>query len=193
MTTEKAIQLLNSKINELSTVRTPDDFISWRNSAVQRLQIICPNNPIISQVQKIRATTTYTGDSIVHKVIPNVKLMLESLKEDIQTVGIETYHNNENHSENRNVVTVNNTNSQNQSQNQEQSISFEFVIDCLKKGLRDTELEELKDILESNDAPKIKKKKFSEKLLSFGSDVASNILANVLTNPQIYEKLGSML
>jgi hypothetical protein len=194
MTTEQAIRLLSSKISELTNVRTPDDFLSWRDSTVQRLQVICPNNPIIKQIADIKATSVYTYDSLVHKKNPQVKKMLDSLVEDIEVVGIEAYHKPEKNNDSS-TVTVHNTNAQSQSQEQEQEVTlnFEFVVDCLKSGLRDTEIQELKDILESDDEPKVKKNKFSEKLLSFGSDIASNILANILTNPQVYEQLGGML
>ena len=54
-------------------------------------------------------------------------------------------------------------------------------------------LNQLKEILESNQEPKEKKKTFVEKMKSFGSDVASNILANLLTKLKVYEQMGGML
>lgn len=193
MTTEKAIGLLNSKISEIDQLSSPDDFLSWRDSTVQRLQVICPESPIINQIAGLQPTTFYTGDSLVYKLKPQVKKMLASLSEDIEVAGIDAYHRV--HNTNANTVNVHNTNSQNQSQEQSQEVSlnFEFVVECLKSGLRDTEVEELKEILEGDEEPKLKKRKFSEKLKSFGSDVASNILANILTNPQVYGQLGGML
>jgi hypothetical protein len=194
MTTEKAIELLKSKISELENVITPDDFLGWRNSTIQRLQVVCPDSPIIKQISVIRPTSIYTGESTVHKIKPQVNKMLNSLLEDIGIAGIEAFQHKEKNT-NTNTVNVNNSNLQSQTQEQEQEVSlnFEFVVECLKKGLRDTEIEELKEILEADEEPKIKKRKFSEKLISFGSDVGSNILANILTNPQVYNQLGGML
>lgn len=40
---------------------------------------------------------------------------------------------------------------------------------------------------------KEKKKKFFNKIKSFGADVSSNILVNLWTNPMIYEQLRKML
>lgn len=194
MTTEKAIQLLNSKIRELTNVYSPDDFLSWRDSTVQRLQIICPNNPIIKQISELRPIARYNSDNLVPKITPQVKKMMDSLVEDIEVAGIEAYHKNDKKNESSTLI-VQNTNTQSQSQEQRQDVTlnFEFVVACLKNGLRDTEIEELKDILAAQEDSKVKKKKFSDKLLSFGSDVASNILANILTNSQVYEQLSRML
>jgi hypothetical protein len=196
MNTEKALQLLNSKIGEIDGVHSPDDFLSWRDSTVQRLQVICPGSPIIDQIARMRPTSVYNSTNLVPKIKPQVSKMLVSLVEDIEVAGIESFHRPEKDIS-TNTVNVHNSNSQSQSQEQEQeqevSLNFEYVVECLKKGLRDTEVEELKEILEAEEDPKTKKKKFSEKLMSFGSDVASNILANILTNPQVYEQLGGML
>jgi hypothetical protein len=53
-------------------------------------------------------------------------------------------------------------------------------------------LEELKAILSSELDENEKKKNFFDKIKSFGSDVASNILASLMTNPAVYEQLGGM-
>lgn len=192
MTKEEAIKLLNSKIEELDQVHSNDEFIGWRLSAVQRLQVICPDSHIVKEIAKIKPTEVYSGKSTVHKLKPELKKMLISLVEDLEVMGIEVYKSKENNSS---TITVQNSNTQSQSQEQQQKVtlSFEFVVECLTKGLRDTEVEELKEILSSDDDPKIKKKKFSEKLRSFGSNVASNVLANIMTNPQVFEQLGGML
>ena len=75
---------------------------------------------------------------------------------------------------------------------------------CIAQGLRGCYMpdnaymvkvnsrKELKAILESSDEPEKKTKRFIDKIKSFGSDVASNILANLLTNPKVYEQLGGM-
>lgn len=55
------------------------------------------------------------------------------------------------------------------------------------------QVKELKAILDGDEEPEKKKKSFFEKIKSFGSDVSSNILANVLTNPDVYTNIGGML
>lgn len=82
-------------------------------------------------------------------------------------------------------TTINNSNSQ--SQNQEQSIAVNLFLEAIKDDLTGKQVKELKDVLVEcgNDKPKAWKS-IVEKLKSFGSDVAANIVANILTNPTIW-------
>ena len=84
-------------------------------------------------------------------------------------------------------VTTNINNSNNQSQNQEQFVAINLFLEAIKDDLTGKQVKELKDILAEceNDKPKAWKS-IVEKLKSFGSDVASNIVANILTNPVIW-------
>lgn len=75
----------------------------------------------------------------------------------------------------------------NNSQSQTQSISV--IIDILKDELNGRQLKELKDIIDSNTDEETKRKSLFDKIKSFGSDVAANILANIITNPNIYGSL----
>ena len=49
-------------------------------------------------------------------------------------------------------------------------------------------MQELIELLKSQETKSQKKNKITEKLISFGSDVTSNILANILTNPNIWNQ-----
>ncbi len=51
-------------------------------------------------------------------------------------------------------------------------------------------LKDIKEILESKADSETKKKSIFDKIKSFGSDVAASIVANIVTNPNIF---GSML
>lgn len=77
----------------------------------------------------------------------------------------------------------------NNSQSQNQSISL--VVDILKDELTGRQLKELKDILDSKITYETKRKSVFDKIKSFGSDVAANILANIITNPKMYSFLFS--
>ena len=84
-------------------------------------------------------------------------------------------------------IIINNTNSQYQSQHQE--------IELLKKSFEDqlsvSQLKELKQIVEEEKGDLEKAKpRFIDKIKSFGENVASNILANIITNPAIWSYLG---
>ena len=82
-------------------------------------------------------------------------------------------------------ITINNTNSQ--SQNQEQSMAVELFIEAIKDDLTGRQIKELKSVVAEadNDLQKARSGILA-KLKEFGADVASNIVANLLTNPMIW-------
>lgn len=83
------------------------------------------------------------------------------------------------------VTTINNSNSQ--SQNQEQSLAVELFIEAIKDDLTGRQIKELKSVVAEadNDLQKARPGIIA-KLKEFGADVASNIVANLLTNPIIW-------
>lgn len=87
------------------------------------------------------------------------------------------------------ITTINNSNSQ--SQSQEQSIAVELFIEAIKDDLTGRQIKELKSVVAEadNDLQKARPSIIA-KLKEFGADVASNIVANLLTNPMIWGGLG---
>ena len=88
-----------------------------------------------------------------------------------------------------NVTTnINNTNSQ--SQNQEQSMAVQLFIEVIQDDLTGRQIKELKTVVaDANNDLQIARPGIIAKLKEFGSDVLSNIVANVLTNPVIWSGL----
>lgn len=82
-------------------------------------------------------------------------------------------------------ITINNTNSH--SQNQKQSMAVELFIEAIKDDLTGRQIKELKSVVAEadNDLQKARSGILA-KLKEFGADVASNIVANLLTNPMIW-------
>lgn len=82
-------------------------------------------------------------------------------------------------------VTIHNANSQ--SQNQEQSMAAKLFIEAIKDDLTGRQIKELKAVVAEadNDLEKARAGIIS-KLKDFGVDVASNIIANILTNPIVW-------
>ena len=83
------------------------------------------------------------------------------------------------------TTTINNSNSQ--SQSQEQSLAVELFIEAIKDDLTGRQIKELKSVVAEadNDLQKARPNIIA-KLKEFGTDVASNIVANLLTNPMIW-------
>ena len=86
-------------------------------------------------------------------------------------------------------IIINNTNSQSQQQSQQQGM--EILIKSLEDQLSVSQLKELMQIVdvEKGDLEKAKPK-LIDKIKSFGENVASNILANIITNPTIWSCFG---
>lgn len=86
------------------------------------------------------------------------------------------------------VTTINNSNSQ--SQDQRQSLAVELFIEAIKDDLTGRQIKELKAVVAdvNNDLQKARPGIIT-KLKEFGSDVASSIVANILTNPSIWSGL----
>ena len=84
-------------------------------------------------------------------------------------------------------VTTNINNSNSQTQNQQQTLAVELFLEAIKDDLTGRQIKELKAVVAEadNDLQKARSG-IIEKLKSFGADVASNIVANLLTNPAIW-------
>lgn len=104
--------------------------------------------------------------------------LLESLSDEIRAIGIPKKNK-----EKGNMVNVNIT--QNQSQNQ----SFSLFFDSIKDEITGKQLRELKEIIAKEPDLEKAKPKIIEKIKSFGSDICSNIIANIITNPAIWSGL----
>lgn len=82
---------------------------------------------------------------------------------------------------------LNITNTQQQTQTQE--IAVDIFIEAIKDELTGKQLKEIKEICEKKDNSPETKSKIVDKLKSFGGDVLSNIVANIITNPSILGQL----
>lgn len=83
------------------------------------------------------------------------------------------------------TTTINNTNTQ--SQNQAQTIAVELFLEAIKDDLTGRQIKELKEVVAASNGDLQKAKPgIIEKLKSFGADVVSNIVANLITNPAIW-------
>lgn len=84
-------------------------------------------------------------------------------------------------------VTTNINNSNSQTQSQQQSLVVELFLEAIKDDLTGRQIKELKAVVaEADNDLKKARPGIIEKLKSFGADVASNIVANLLTNPAIW-------
>jgi hypothetical protein len=69
---------------------------------------------------------------------------------------------------------------------QNQSVNINLLVSALEDELTVSQMREVNEIMQSQENSTEKKSKILEKIKSFGTDVATNILANILTNPAIW-------
>jgi hypothetical protein len=188
----KAIQAIEGKIESLALLRETKQFNVWqKETTLTLINIYSENDKRIKSLEAIHSYHDYgfAGLDRFSEAKSEAEALLKSLINDIKDFGIVK----SDLKSKSNGINVNLNQHNTQSQTTNVSVNFELIIESLKYGLSGVQIEELKEILESKQEPKEKKKSFIEKIKSFGNDVASNILANLLTNPQVYEQLGGML
>lgn len=105
--------------------------------------------------------------------------LIKGFIEEIETYGLPEKNDKKQENNGLNIV-VNQTNSQ------QMTVSLNIFLSALQDELNGKQFKEIKGIIDSSEDAEPKKKKIIEKFKSFGIDVMTNIIANILTNPQIY-------
>lgn len=153
-----------------------DNYEKWLATTKRFLSIHYPNDKFVSEFEKISKNILCEGQQ------QKMLAILEAIDE-LPTI---VPQNSEKQTGNGVNITTNVSNTNTQSQNQEQSLAIDIFLEAIKDDLTGKQIKELKEVLteSGNDAEKARGG-IIEKLKSFGSDVAANIVANILTNPII--------
>jgi uncharacterized protein (UPF0371 family) len=159
-----------------------ESYQKWLATTKRFISIKYPNDKDVNEFESIgkeelgpeqqkRLLAILEAFAVLPTIIPDNKTDLE--KNEKQKDGINV------------TTTINNTNSQ--SQKQEQSLAIDLFIDAIREDLTGRQIKELKSVVADadNDLQKARPGIIT-KLKEFGTDVASNIVANILTNPMIW-------
>jgi len=182
MNTEKAVEAIQELQDKLNRINTTGDFNSWLPVARETLSYCIPNsdNPI-----PMSTAINISGNNLNHLTKSKAQEILAGHIRNLQRFG---YHDKEvAETISRVNVAVNQHNNQTQSTiiNNNLTIIYEAISD----ELTGSQLKELKAIIETDMEPAEKKKSFTDKINGFGENVASNILANIVCNPEVYGAL----
>lgn len=82
---------------------------------------------------------------------------------------------------------------QEQSQSQHQDIIVEILLEAVKDELTGKQRKELLEIAKNTKDPEKVRKSIFDKIKGFGEDVAANIVANIVTNPEVWQSIGALL
>lgn len=159
-----------------------DLYYKWLEKAKRFIEINYPDDKHIADFEQISK----------HNIWPNQQAKLLAILEAFAALPIaiprtKPSTKKQDHERGPIQVTTNINNSNSQTQNQQQSLAVELFLEAIKDDLTGRQIKELKTVVAEagNDLQKARPGIF-EKLKSFGADVASNIVANLLTNPAIW-------
>lgn len=154
-------------------------YIKWKENAKRFLEINFIGDKHIDEFNK-----TCDERYLTPKQQNKLLAILEAFKKYPQIIESKKVTNR---GSNINISNnISNTNTQSQSQQQ----GIEILIKSLEDELSVSQLKALKQIVEKEGDFEKAKPELIDKIKSFGKDVASNILANIITNPAIWPYLG---
>lgn len=126
----------------------------------------------------------------VHDIAEDTKTLCDAIISEVKALGIPV----KNVSSDRSVnVSTSVTQNQKQNQSQQQEIVVKILLEAAQDELTGKQRKELLAIAEETKDPKQARKKIMAKLKDFGEDVAANIVANILTNPNVWQNIGALL
>lgn len=142
----------------------------WKNKAIRFLSISFPNDRCVNDFEEGSKEFTKNRNSPIF--FDKMLAILQACLEMPQII---------NDTKNLNIIdkSINVHVSQNQSQRQSQSL--DFFMDLIKDELTGKQYKEIKEIIETEPNPALAKTKLVDKIKSFGIDVASNIISNIIT------------
>ena len=124
----------------------------------------------------------------VHDIGEDAKTLIDSIVAEVNALGLPTRKN-----VNDKTVNVNTTVTQNQEQHQQQDVIVKILLEAVKDELTGKQRKELLAIAEETKDPQEAHKSILAKIKEFGEDVAANIVANIMTSPQVLQNLGALL
>jgi hypothetical protein len=175
--TDKQIELIKKQLDKLNS--SDFNIEGWKSSSIVILsRIFGDTYNGIKAIEKIK----YTGGSFGDARWDNLTACKKQGKEILEAcvTELETFGQPEPKQKENSGININLT------QNQNQSVNITLLISALEDELTVSQLREVNEIMNVEEPKAEKKKKIIDKIKSFGGDVASNILANILTNPNIW-------
>jgi len=168
-------------IRMFSVHRLADEsiFERWKNITMRFLSLRYPNDASVEDFRK--ASEKFEKDYYHPTEMKKMIGILESI------AAIPTQIDNTGNQQRKQPsIVINNTNSQSQNQ----AVNIDLFTKAIEDVLTVSQIKELKKAVEEEGGDIAKAKpKLIEKLKSFGENLSSNIVANIITNPSIWTSL----
>lgn len=176
---EKVLEALNELMAETNGIQDSYSLTDWKNKATNIVVRIYGHDSLPEQqIESLRYTPGFSGGSNVQERKRQATKLIDGLIKEIERFGLPEQLSKTKDGLNINIA---------QTQNQETKINLSLIIESIQDELKGSELKELQEIIADNEIEQDEKKtRIINRLKSFGSDVASNIVANILTNPALF-------
>ena len=122
-------------------------------------------------------------------VAADLRALIDAVKDEIATIGLP----NTPKAKAPKGIQITNNLSQSQTQSQEQNVIVKILLEAVKDELTGKQRKELLAIAQEAKDPQEAHKGIMEKLKEYGESVSASIVANILTNPEVWATLGSLL
>lgn len=159
------------------SVGNESDYQTWKNKCMRLLELHFKKEGASELFKEAEAnfTKNHNAPKYIHDMIGvlNACIEMPSTLEEIKQESPTTLY----------PVTINVT------QNQSQSVGVEIFLEFIKDEISGKHFKELTAIAAEEKDPVKARPKIIDKIKSFGEDVISNILANIITDPTIWGKL----
>ena len=125
----------------------------------------------------------------IKDIAADLKALIDAVKDEIATIGLP----NSPKAKATKGIQITNNLSQSQTQSQELNVIVKVLLEAVKDELTGKQRKELLSIADAAKSPEEAHKGFMEKLKEYGESVSASIVANILTNPNVWATLGSLL
>lgn len=191
--TDNRIEILDQLILEGESLTSTISFVHPPSNVIRTFSVYKTSEDEryqnwLSSVQRF-IKTNHTSDleeakEAAKRLSPDNHRKILGILRAIKLLPIEPITSSVSKSTPINNIHINNT------QNNTQQVTVNLFLEAIKDELKGKDLKEVKEILKDIEAePEKTKTKLIQKIKGFGGDVLSNIIANILTNPTIYNGL----
>lgn len=173
---EQVLDAFKELETETNDIQGSSALTSWKNKATNVIiRIYGVDSAPVEQIKAMKYSASLSGGDNLQSKKHEAKKLMEALVKDISRFGLPNIQTRKD-----NGVSINIT----QHQNQSTKINISLIVDAIQDELKGSQLKQLQEVMSNKEMDNEEKKsRIVDKLKSFGSDIASNIIANLLTNP----------
>ena len=177
---DKVLEALNELLEDTKKISDAYSLEDWKNNATNLIIRIYGKNSVPEkQIENMDYSVNigFNTDNVGNRKLQAQEL-IRGLVKEIKRFGLPELLVNKEEGLNINIT---------QSQNKETKVSLSLFVESIQEELTGGQLKELQALISDAKLDKEEKKsRIIVMLKQFGSDISTNILANVFTNPSLF-------